>query len=206
MITDSSIKRRVAKINNSMDNDDQIILSVKNGHIQDYEIIINRYKKKLVNFVNRMIFDYDEAENISQEVFIRVYEKISYYKSEGNFQAFIYKIAKNITLNYIKRKKRLFFFSEFPIKGQEDLFFKKDAEQDLLVEEKEKNVLVLNALAKLNENQRIALISKVYLEFSYKQIADITGWSEPKIETLISRGRVALKKIITMQENKTRSV
>lgn len=189
-----------------MDNDDQIILSVKNGHIQDYEIIINRYKKKLVNFVNRMIFDYDEAENISQEVFIRVYEKISYYKSEGNFQAFIYKIAKNITLNYIKRKKRLFFFSEFPIEGQEDLFFKKDAEQDLLIEEKEKNVLVLNALAKLNENQRIALISKVYLEFSYKQIADITGWSEPKIETLISRGRVALKKIITMQENKTRSV
>jgi len=58
----------------------------------------------------------------------------------------------------------------------------------------------------LKENQRIALILKVYLDFSYKNISKITGWSIPKIETLISRAKKSLKNKIFLQENKDKNV
>ena len=64
------------------------------------------------------------------------------------------------------------------------------------MEKDQKEELLTAALKTLNENQRIALIMKVYLEFSYNQIAEITGWSVPKIETLISRAKSGLREKI----------
>jgi len=98
------------KANNLMFSDDEIIKSIKKGKTQNFEIIINRYNKKILNFINRMIFDYDESQNISQDAFLKVYENLNRYKMEGNFQAFIFRIAKNLTLNYIKKRKRVIFF------------------------------------------------------------------------------------------------
>lgn len=60
--------------------------------------------------------------------------------------------------------------------------------------------MVTAALKELKENQRLALVLKVYLDFSYNKIAEITGWSVPKIETLISRGKTALKNKILLQQ------
>lgn len=65
--------------------DDEIILAVCDGHIRQYEILIERYSKKIVTFIYRMIGDRDEANNLTQDVFLNIYENLAFYKPENNF-------------------------------------------------------------------------------------------------------------------------
>jgi len=147
-----------------------------------------------------MIYDYDEAQNIAQDVFLKVYEILKKYKRENNFSAFIFTIAKNLTLNYIKKSKRTIFFSAFQSKqvGEKHFSYKAQQEEKYRANQDEERLVV--ALKELNENQRLALILKVYLDFSYNKIAEVTGWSIPKIETLIFRAKSNLKNKIFLQE------
>lgn len=181
--------------------DDDVVRSVQEGKTQNFEILVNRYKNKMVNFIHKMIFDYDEAQSLAQDVFVKVYETIGRYRSQDNFQSFIFTIGKNLTLNFIKKQKRMLWFSNSPGNSGKEHFtserhFQTKAEQHELLEKDRQQLLVSEGLKALNENQRIALIMKVYLEFSYNKIADITGWSIPKIETLISRGKSNLKAFV----------
>ncbi|HLP45028.1 MAG TPA: RNA polymerase sigma factor [Candidatus Kapabacteria bacterium] len=174
--------------------DDDVVRSVREGHVRDFEILVERYKRKIVNFIHKMIFDYDEAQSLAQDTFIKVYQAIPKYNSLDNFQSFIFTIAQNTTLNYIKKQKHIQFFSSFLSPGEENNHFRAADNQYELMEKDQQDEIVSTALKKINENQRLALILKVYLDFSYQQIAEITGWSIPKIETLISRAKSNLKK------------
>jgi RNA polymerase sigma-70 factor (ECF subfamily) len=176
--------------------DDDVVQSVRDGNTRNFEILINRYKSKLINFIHKMIFDYDEAQSLAQDVFLKVYESIRKYKSQDNFQAFIFTIAKNMTLNHIKKQKRVLLFSSFLPGNSEDRHFRSEETQQAAMEKDRQEEMMKAALTALKENQRLALIMKVYLDFSYKRIADITGWSIPKIETLISRAKGNLKDFI----------
>ncbi len=183
-----------------MISDDEIIRSVQQGKVQNFSLLVDRYKKKILNFINTMIFDYEEAENLAQDVFIKVYETINRYRAQGSFQSFLFTIAKNLTLNQIKKRKRTLLFSQFFSSGDEGEYFKHEDTPDLQEEKTQRNQLLLAGLKQLNENQRIALILKVYMDMSYKEINSITDWSIPKIETLISRAKQNLKSQILMQE------
>ena len=181
--------------------DDEIIQSVRSGKTQNFELLIQRYGKKIINFINRMIGDADEAQSLAQDVFLRVYQGLHRYRLENSFQAFLYRVARNQTLNWIKKNRRLTFFSR--LAGHE--LSKAEAADrhhpPEMLETQEQDRLLINALAGLHEEQRLGLIMKTYLELSYAQIADITGWSVPKIETLISRAKFNLKKNIRAQES-----
>ncbi len=183
--------------------DDQVIQSVLDGHTRNFEILVNRYKNRIVNFINKMIFDHEEAQNIAQDVFIKIYENLDSYRMEDNFQAFIFTIAKNLALNLIKKRKRTVYFSQLFTKNDEDrhLNYSYDAPQERQFDDEAKEKMIIAALKQLKENQRLALALKIYAEFSYNQIADVTGWSVPKIETLISRAKTQLKNIIFLQDN-----
>ena len=184
---------------NQVFSDDDIVRSVRDGNTRNFETLIDRYKKKIINFIHKMIYDYDEAQSLSQDVFLKVFETIKRYQMQNNFQAFIFTIAKNITLNYIKKQKRTLFFSGFASGSSrggneyENKYFQEEATQQAVMEKAQQEEILIAALKSLKENQRIALIMKVYLEFSYNQIGEITGWSIPKIETLISRAKSGLR-------------
>lgn len=194
--------------------DDDIVQSVLGGNSRNFEILIDRYSRRIINFIHKMIFDYDEAQSLAQDVFIKVYEGLPNYKSQGNFQAFVFTIAKNLTFNYIKKQKRWVWFSKFSDNKTNtmDNVFQTQGTQHEDIEKKQQDEMVIEALKTLNENQRLALILKVYLDLPYNKIVEITGWSIPKIETLISRAKVSLKNEIQkkmknkMQENDSLNV
>lgn len=180
--------------------DDTVIERVRGGDTSAFAILVDRYNRKILGFIFRMVNDQDEAENLAQDVFIKVYEKIDDYRTEDNFQAYIYRIAKNMTLNHIKKNSRSSPFSSLFRKTDEDSRFMSEGEQENRLINQKRDDWMNAALRELPENQRLALILKVYLQLSYVQIADITEWSIPKIETLISRGRTALKNKYKVQE------
>lgn len=180
--------------------DDEIIQSVRDGNTRHFEIIVNRYKKSLLNFIFRMISDYEEAQNITQDVFLKVFSSLNRYRKQDNFQAFIFTVARNLTINNIKKRKRMVFLSQFLNGNRDEEFFSYDQDVHLHMEKKTRDQQLTSAIRSLKENQKIALILKVYLDFSYKKIADITGWSIPKIETLISRAKSQLRNKLLVQE------
>lgn len=190
--------------------DDDVVRSVREGNTRNFETLIDRYKNKIINFIHKMIYDYDEAQSLSQDVFLKVFETINRYQMRDNFQAFIFTIAKNITLNHIKKQKRVLFISTFASgnsssdREYENKYFQEKDQQQTVMEKAQQEEIITAALKTLKENQRIALIMKVYLEFSYNQITAITGWSIPKIETLISRAKSNLKNQIHNRLNESR--
>ncbi len=189
-----------------MISDDDLIQSIKEGREQHFETLINRYKKPILNFIFKMIYDYDEAQNLSQEVFITLFKSLGRYRIQGNFQAYIFTIAKNLTLNYIKKSKRIVNLSSLLNKNAADRYFHHHESPDNQLEQEVKEQQLVSTLKTLKENQRIALVLKVYLDFSYKKIAEITDWSIPKIETLISRAKAQLKNKIFLQEKSIQNV
>jgi len=189
-----------------MQSDDDLIQSIKQGRQHYFEILITRYKTPILNFIYKMIYDYDEAQNLSQEVFITVYKTLARYRMEGNFQAYIFTIAKNLTLNYIKKSQRMVNLSSLFGKNAADRYFQHQDTQFSHLEKESKEQQLIIALKELKENHRIALILKAYLGFTYKRISEITGWSIPKIETLISRAKSQLKNKIFLQENINQNV
>ncbi len=189
-----------------MFSDDEIIASVLAGRKQDFSALIERHGRKVVLFVQRMTGDPDEAQALGQETFVKVYENLRWYRPENNFPAFLFRIARNLTLNWLKKQRRVHLFSRLFRDGEEgDRFASGDAPPDH-AEEAERRDMVEAALRRLPPDQRLALVLKVYVEMSYAQIAAVTGWSEPKIETLISRGRSRLVRDVRLQETEFRGV
>ena len=185
---------------NELLSDDEIITSVLEGRTQDFEILIHRYSGKIINFINSMTADRDEAQSIAQDVFLKIYQNLPYYEKQNKFSAFIFKIAKNMTLNWLDRQKRTVFFSRLLGREFNQVPFRQAPVHAVDPEQSERDEKIIQNLRSLPEEQRIALILKIYLEFSYKQIREISGWSIPKIETLISRAKSRLKKNIDLQE------
>jgi RNA polymerase sigma-70 factor (ECF subfamily) len=188
-------------MDNELLSDDEIITSVLEGRTRDFEILIHRYSGKIINFINSMTSDRDEAQSIAQDVFLKIYQNLPYYEKQNKFSAFIFKIAKNMTLNWLNRQKRTVFFSRLLGREFNQAPFRQAPVHAIDLEQSERDEKISQNLRSLPEEQRIALILKIYLEFSYKQIREISGWSIPKIETLISRAKSRLKKNITLQEN-----
>lgn len=181
--------------------DDDIVVSVLEGRTRDYEILINRYSRRIVLFVARMTGDGDEARSIAQDVFLKIYENLPRYRRENNFSAFIFKVARNMTLNFLKRRQRTVLFSRLLGRDLDRAPFSQDPPRFSELEQGERQGELTRQLRRLPEEQRLALILKVYLEFSYRQIQEVTGWSVPKIETLISRAKSRLKKSLRLQES-----
>ncbi|MEI6613744.1 MAG: RNA polymerase sigma factor [Chrysiogenales bacterium] len=185
---------------NELLSDDEVITSVLEGSSRDFEILIHRYSSKIINFINGMTADRDEAQSIAQDVFLKIYQNLPYYEKQNKFSAFIFRIAKNMTLNWLYRQKRTVFFSRLLGRELDQSPVRQAPSRTDEPEQSERDEKITQNLRRLPEEQRIALILKIYLEFSYKQIQEISGWSIPKIETLISRAKSRLKKNIELQE------
>jgi len=181
--------------------DDEVVSSVLGGRSQDFEVLVRRYSARIIHFITSMTSDGDEARSIAQEVFLKIYQNLPYYRAENNFSAFIFKIAKNMTLNWLERQKRTIFFSRLLGRELDQPPFRQDPPRIPPHERAEREGTILSHLRLLPEEQRLALVLKVYLELSYKQISEVTGWSVPKIETLISRAKSRIKKSLRLQES-----
>ncbi len=99
------------KMNNNTISDKEILLGFVNGDIEAFDIIVDRYKNRLINFVFRFVKDYDVSEDIVQETFLRVFRKRRDYKAIANFSTWIFTIAGNLAKSELRRRKRWRFLS-----------------------------------------------------------------------------------------------
>jgi len=182
--------------------DVQLMLNFKEGDISSFEELIKRYKKSVINIIYRFLGDRDEAENLALEVFLRVYKSVKRYRARAKFTTWLYKIAVNLSLSELKKKRKHFSISlNTPIIKDKGGFREliddvadPSPPPEKILEEKERNFLIKKAISLLPPGQRMAVILRIYEELSYKEISKILDCSVKSVESKLYRARTNLKK------------
>jgi RNA polymerase sigma-70 factor, ECF subfamily len=181
------------------DTDAALMKRVTQGDAAAFEELVEKYKQPVFNMIYRTLPDATEAEDLAQAVFVQVYKAAARYRVEAKFSTWLFTIARNLSLNEIRRRSRhpadsLEAKSEpqddGPARQFEDA--RVIAPSERLVQE-ELVAKVSQALGDLPENQRTALTLFQEQELSYEEIAEILGTSLSATKSLIHRARETLK-------------
>src|SRR5215210_2264988 len=163
--------------------------------------IVRRYRNQITNYVYRMTNDYDLGVDLAQETFMRVYAAAERYQTSYAFSTYIYRIATNLAISELRRRKRrrlvslTTFFSEreSPNDSCELDMPDKGPLQDVTVVEDERRAAVARAIATLPEKYRAPLVLRDVEERSYDEIAHILGMNEGTVKSRINRARGFLR-------------
>lgn len=179
--------------------DHELIEATKSGDESAFGEIVSRYKSPITNYLYRFLNDYEEAVDIAQETFVRVYFAIDRYHTQFAFSTYIYRIATNLAISEIRRRKRRRLFSisgiltgdkeeptEFEIPDERRL-----PDDELL--ENERDTQIAKAIAALPEKYRIPIILRDVEGRTYEEVSAVMDLGLGTTKSRISRGRALLK-------------
>lgn len=177
--------------------DEQLIAEFQQGRQEAFTMLVERYKDQIVNFCYRYLGDYDEADDVAQETFLRLYHKKDQYKPIAKFSTWLYTIATNLAKTHLRRRKRFAFFS---FKSEDDdkrndipdNRYPADAEADRSM----KDEMIQKALHSISPKYREVVVLCDIQELSYEEISAITGVNIGTVKSRLNRGRAQLKELL----------
>jgi RNA polymerase sigma-70 factor (ECF subfamily) len=173
---------------NDMD-DTALVKECLQGNPQAFGILVERYQKVIFNLAFRICNDYNDAQDVSQGVFIKVYENLRKYNKRYKFFSWLYRIAMNEALNMVKFKKNI-----------EQLDNHKpdpDPSPEHQYQQTETDQLIQNALMSLKTEYRLVIILKHLQNFSYQEIARLLNISEKIVKSRLYTARQLLAQVLT---------
>jgi RNA polymerase sigma-70 factor, ECF subfamily len=179
--------------------DAEVMLRVKAGDEAAFDFLVQKYRRPLVSFMYRMARNTAAAEDLAQEVFLRVYRSRQTYEASAKFTTWLYRIATNLAVNHARdtRKERpeVTVSLDEPDEETGTTMDVPDsattAEQNLL--RQEKMAAIRNKVEALPERQRLAVIMHKYQQMDYKQIGDVLKLSESATKSLLFRAYETLR-------------
>ena len=178
----------------ALKHDARLMLSVKEGDEASFALLLARYRTPVMNFIYRMVQNQPVAEELAQEVFLRVYRARSGYAPSAKFTTWLFRIATHLALNSI-RDNRGDWMTESLDQEQTPAAAIADrrasVEQELV--EEARLVEVRRAVQALPAKQRAAVLMHKYEEMEYAQIAQVLGCSESAVKSLLFRAYEALR-------------
>jgi RNA polymerase sigma-70 factor (ECF subfamily) len=183
------------------ENEKLLLEKAKNGDVEAFEHLIEGYQKKVYNIALRMIGNYDDAYDMAQETFIRVFRSIKNFKEQSSFSTWVYKITTNVCLDELrKRKNRNVVSLDDDIKLDNNEVKRQVQDDkptpDVLVEMDELKNIVNDAINKLSGEHRTAIILRDIHGFSYEEISEIINCPQGTVKSRINRARRALKELL----------
>jgi RNA polymerase sigma-70 factor, ECF subfamily len=175
------------------------------GDIDAFEKLIESHRKKVFNIALRMLSDYDDAADMAQEVFIRIYRSIKDFKQEAQFPTWVYRITTNVCLDELRKRKNKRTVSIDEEIKLDDGELKMQIEDDRplphdAVERNDIRKAVRDAIKVLPEHFRIIVILRDIQGMSYSEISKILKTPEGTVKSRINRARQALKDILTCKK------
>jgi RNA polymerase sigma-70 factor (ECF subfamily) len=163
-----------------------------------FEILVQRYKNPLTNFVFRFLGDFDACTDVVQETMIKVYRYKDNYSSVAKFSTWIYTIAGNLARTEYRRRKRRSFVSISDYGEDEKTFDIPDESYrpDVMTDTGIKDQIIQDALLKVKEVFREVVILRDIQGLSYEEISEITGLNEGTVKSRINRGRAKLQELL----------
>ncbi len=167
--------------------DTLLIKEIAKGNESAFTEILFRYQRGAYSFALRIVVDNGAAEDIVQEAFLRLYRASESLHPESNVRAFIFKITRNLCVDYLRKKRP-------------ELHEEPDATDPVtpldLIESKEKNEMLLSAVLTLPERQKTAVLLRYTEDMTYQEIASVMSVSVSGVESLLVRGRKKLRALL----------
>jgi RNA polymerase sigma-70 factor, ECF subfamily len=174
-----------------VDPDFALVEATGRGDLEAFESLVRRYQSPLLNFISRVMGDRSTAEDLTQEVFLRIYRAASRFQPRAKVSTWVFRIAYHLALSEKDRRRR-----------REDLrqalhgSWEEGVREPLSdpVEHYELAEEMTSALGRLPANQRTALLLRVNQELSYREIAEVLGVGVQSVESLLFRARRKLRR------------
>ena len=180
----------------TLDYDAELMLRVKEGDGTSFGVLLEKHRASVIHFVYRLVQEQAIAEELAQEVFLRVYRSRSSYAPTAKFKTWLFRIATHLALNWL-RDERHARGQERLDDGPADLPARQisdrrpSVEQEMVREVKREEIR--RAVAALPEKQRAAVLMHKYEEMEYTQIAKVLGCSDSAVKSLLFRAYETLR-------------
>lgn len=174
--------------------DEDLMIRIARGEEEAFEMLVCRHQKSVLNLIYRFLGDRMQAQDLAQDVFLKVWQAAERYEPKAKFTTWLYRITANLCFNELKRAQRKKFlqFRWFDRKNlspiAETTSNALPSAEDLMLSQ-ERRRQVSQALESLPANQRLAVIMKKYDDLSYHEIAQIMGCSVSAVESLMVRAK-----------------
>lgn len=184
--------------------DEELILEFQQQDtVRAFEILVQRYKNPLTNFVFRYLGDSEATADVVQETFIKVYRNKHTYKTIAKFSTWVYTIAGNLAKTELLKKKRRRIVSINSYGDENETMDLPDSGHtpDTLTDSGIMDTMIQDALMQLNEVYREAVILRDIQELSYEEIAEMLKLEVGTVKSRINRGRARLKELLKELRN-----
>src|SRR5688572_3296562 len=199
MVEFAAVGGQKASVPEPHSSDHELIAAAKEGDEDAFAEIVSRYKNPITNFLYRFLNDYEEAVDLAQETFVRVYFALERYHTEYAFSTYIYRIATNLAISEIRKRKRRTLLSLtglFQSDADDTTEFQPVDEKSLpdknLIDD-EQGRAIARAIATLPPKYRIPVILRDIEGKTYEEIAEIMDLGLGTTKSRISRARGLLK-------------
>ncbi len=179
------------------------MLEVQQGSNTSFDILVDRYKLRLVNYLFRLLANRDDAEEVAQEAFVKAYIHADKYKTIAKFSTWLYTIATNLVRNRIRSKKRAPQLLRLWDWGRDGSSESKPIdlvdparEPDEETNDRELNRIINEAIQEISPKYRTSFILREINQLSYEEIAAVTGLKLGTVRSRINRARNSFRKIL----------
>ncbi len=185
------------------DPDTRLMIGVRDDEPHAFEELVERYQHRLVAVLNHLVGSAEEAEDLAQEVFLRVYRARKKYRARAKFSTWLFTIANHLALNSLRSRQRrpvvpLNLRDSGPLgpRPAERLARDRGVQPVQRMQQQELAAVVRQALEGLNERQRMAVVLNKFEEMSYEEIAQVMKLSTKAVKSLLSRARTNLREAL----------
>jgi RNA polymerase sigma-70 factor (ECF subfamily) len=182
---------------NTSDPDAELMLRVKEGDESAFAVLVEKYQRPVMNFIYRMVLNVAEAEDLTQDAFLRAYRAAPRYRPEARFSTWLFRIAINLTLKKLHAGRRNRVLSMNQVFGAGSRLTEPaaaaESQPDVQLEQREILQALEAALHGLPERQRIAVMLQRFEGFSYHEISETMGCSIESVESLLGRAKLKLR-------------
>lgn len=181
------------------DPDVRLMVQVRADEPGAFESLVERYQNRLVGILFHLVRNMDEAEDLCQEVFLRIYRARKGYRPKAKFSTWLFTIANNLALNHIRNKSRganvslAGASSSQPVSMLGKQLEGREGTPSAQMRKAELSDVVRDALGTLNDDQKMAVLLNKFEDLSYAEIGDIMGRSSAAIKSLLARARNQLR-------------
>lgn len=171
--------------------DEQLVDLIRQSDEEAYRILMARYQDYIYTLIYRMTLHRETAEDLTQEVFIKLYRSLSNFRGDAKFKTWLYRMTVNLVTDYRRSQSRKPYEAILDkIKGW---FGDRREEPEARALQKEEQETMQRLLADLPDKYRLILYLYHYKQLSYQEISDVTGLPMKTIETRLYRGKSLLK-------------
>ena len=174
--------------------DQDYIEQIRSGNVNAYAALVTKYQRMIFTLSLRMVGNREDAEEVSQDTFVKAYKALDTFKGTSKFSTWLYRIVYNTSLDYIKKNKRIILSEHIDEINEADIGSMQNALT--YIEAKEKKQMIEKALLQLPEEERVLLTLFYFEELSLKEISEIMKISYDNVKIKLYRSRKKLYHIL----------